>query len=306
MTLPRSTLIDPACTPYYHCVSRCVRRAFLCGRDALTGYDFEHRRGWIERRLLRQAEIFAIDVCAYAVMSNHYHVVLRINVDQVRAWRNDDIVARWERLHRVPEWFASADEETIRRTISIWRERLGSISWFMKCLNEPLARMANKEDGCKGRFWEGRFRSQALLDEAAVLKCMAYVDLNPIRAGRAATPEDSAHTSIQARIQNRDAALAPMADAQTSGFTLPIRKAEYLALVDWTGRQLRPGKRGRIAASEPPIIERLRRSAPRAWLEEMSHLTRHYCRAIGTMISLSDYRDRLGQGRLKGLTDQLN
>ena len=301
MTLPRSILIDPGCTPYYHCVSRCVRRAFLCGRDAVSGFNFEHRRAWIEARMLKQAEIFAIDVCAYTVMSNHYHVVLHINTDQQQRWNDAEVVARWERLHRLPEWVESADDETIAATIAIWRERLGSISWFMKCLNEPLARLANKEDGCKGRFWEGRFKSQALLDGAAVLKCMAYVDLNPIRAGMAVTPEGSVHTSIQARIEGRDAALAPMADERTDGFTLPIGKADYLTLVDWTGRQFRPGKRGRIGATQPPIIERLQRSSRRAWLEEMRHLTRNYFRAIGNIVSLSDYRDHLGQIRLKGL-----
>jgi REP element-mobilizing transposase RayT len=302
MTVPRSLLIDPGCTPYYHCVSRCVRRAFLCGRDAVTGFDFEHRRAWIEARLLEQAEIFAIDLCAYAVMSNHYHVVLHINTDQQQGWSDADIVARWQRLHRIPEWFASADDEKIADTIARWRKRLGSISWFMKCLNEPLARLANKEDGCKGRFWEGRFKSQALLDEAAVVKCMAYVDLNPIRANMAATPEDSAYTSIQARIENRADALVSMADEQGDSFSLPISKSDYLTLVDWTGRHFRRGKRGRIGATQPPIIERLQRSSRRAWVDEMKHLTRHYFRAIGDIVSLRNYRDHLGQIRLKGLT----
>jgi REP element-mobilizing transposase RayT len=301
MTLPRSLLIDPRCTPYYHCVSRCVRRAFLCGRDSVTGFNFEHRRAWIEARLLKQAEIFALDLCAYAVMSNHYHVVLHINRLQQQGWSDADVVARWQRLHQLPEWFGSADGETVAATVAIWRDRLGSISWFMKCLNEPLARIANKEDGCKGRFWEGRFKSQALLDEAAVFKCMAYVDLNPIRASVAKTPEDSAHTSIQARIENRAEALAAMSEDPGDTFRLPIGRADYLRLVDWTGRQLRPDKRGRIRVTQPSIIERLQQSDRRAWVDEIKHLTRHYFRAIGDVVSLSNYRDYLGQTRLKGL-----
>lgn len=303
MTLPRSVLIDPSCTPYYHCVSRCVRRAFLCGKDAVTGFDFEHRRAWIEARLLLLAEVFAIDLCAYAVMSNHYHLVLYLNTDQQAAWTDDEVVRRWKRLHRLPEWLETADEQRQSAAIRLWRERLGSISWFMKSVNEPLARLANQEDGCKGRFWEGRFKSQALLDEAAVLKCMAYVDLNPIRANMAATPEESSHTSIQARIEGRDDALARLAGEQrVVEFSLPITRADYLTLVDYTGRQFRADKRGQIDAELPPIVERLQRSSRRTWLNEMSHLTRHYFRAIGNLISLAEYRDYLGQNRLKGLT----
>jgi hypothetical protein len=301
MTLPRSRLIDPGCTPYYHCTSRCVRRAYLCGKDALTGCDFDHRRAWIEARLQTLAGVFAIDVCAYAVMSNHYHVVLHLNSAEQQGLSEAEVVTRWQRLHRLPKGFEAADERKKAAIVARWRERLGSISWFMKCLNEPLARLANKEDGCKGRFWEGRFQSQALLDQAALFKGMAYVDLNPIRARMATTPEDSAHTSVQARIEGRAQALAAMADESRAGFALPIDKSEYLQLVDWTGRQYRAGKRGRIAATAPPIVDRLRRSSRRPWLDEMSHLTRYYFRAIGNHLSLSNYRDYLGQTRLKGL-----
>lgn len=302
MTLPRSVQINPAATPYYHCVSRCVRRAFLCGEDAVTGFNFDHRRAWIEHRLHELAGIFAIDLCAYAVMSNHYHVVLHLNTDQLSDWDNDEIIARWRLLHRLPAGFEAADDRTVACKVAIWRERLGSISWFMKSVNEPLARLANKEDGCKGRFWEGRFGSQALLDDAAVVKTMAYVDLNPVRARIANSPEASDHTSVQARIEHRNGALAPMAGRGSAEFCVPVRRADYLQLVDATGRALRRGKRGRIDPSLQPILERLATIHPSEWLSDLAHLTRRYCRAIGSTTSLRTYREFLGQQRLNGVT----
>ncbi|HNP35182.1 MAG TPA: transposase [Woeseiaceae bacterium] len=305
MTLPRSVQINPEFTPYYHCVSRCVRRAFLCGEDPVTGFNFEHRRHWIEARILELAEIFAIDVCAYAVMNNHYHLVLRLNVNRQTVWTDNEVTMQWQRLHALPDNFDCLDTLATQRQIAIWRERLGSISWFMKSLNEPLARWANKEDGCKGRFWEGRFRSQALLDDAALLKCMAYVDLNPVRARIADTPEESNYTSIQARIQGRDHSLAALRHQPTRAhrsFSLPIRYDEYLSLVDWTGRHIRRGKRGAIAKVAPPIVQRLQGANDAVWRDEMMHLSRRYCRAIGSISSLFVYRESLGQQRLNGLT----
>lgn len=305
MTLPRSAQISTEFTPYYHCMSRCVRRAFLCGRDRVTGYDFSHRKAWIEMRIQKLTDLFALDVCAYAVMSNHYHVVLHINTEDQARWDEDEIVDRWRRLYSVPDWFDAVDAKKREEVTAMWRERLGSISWFMKCINEPLARLANKEDACKGRFWEGRFRSQALLDTSSLLKCMAYVDLNPVRANEATTPETSAHTAVRARIEGRDQKLAPMADRRSHDFDrtywLPIRHQEYLQLVDWTGRQIHPTKRGRLYAKIPPIIDRLSSASKRSWVNEMTHLTRNYVRAIGTHTSLTVFRSQLGQERLKGL-----
>lgn len=300
MTLPRRHLIDPSLSPYYHCVSRCVRRAFLCGRDAVSGKNFEHRRAWIEARLKVLSDIFAIDLCAYAVMSNHYHVVLRIDVDTLKGLNDTQVLDRWTRLYRLPEGFAGLDSVAQAALIERWRGRLGSISWFMRSVNEPLARSANREDGCKGRFWEGRFRSQALLDETAVLKCMVYVDLNPVRAGIATTPERSAYTSVRARIAGEASALAPMEGDASDSFTLPIRRRDYLALVDYTGRALRHGKRGRIDPELAPIVERLQHCGD--WLDDLRHLTRRYWRAIGSVGSLIAYRELLGQQRLKGLS----
>jgi REP element-mobilizing transposase RayT len=191
-------------------VSRCVRRAFLCGEDELTGKNFEHRRQWIEDRLLVLANIFAIDIAAYAVMSNHYHVVLHINREQALSWSELEVVEHWHRLFKgslLSQRFYQGDVlnkaelNALSGQVCEWRDRLMSISWFMRCTNEPIAREANHEDEATGRFWEGRFKSQALLDEKALAACMAYVDLNPIRARMAESPEQSDHTSVKQRIE---------------------------------------------------------------------------------------------------------
>ncbi|TMP59994.1 transposase, partial [Pseudoalteromonas citrea] len=191
--------------------SRCVRVAYLCGEDKVTGQSYEHRRGWIEDKLLELAKVFCIDVCSYAVMSNHTHTVLY--VDDIKAKRLSDkaIIIRWHKLFKGTilshkflqgERLDSAQQTFLNKDIEQFRERLSSISWFMRVLNESIARKANKEDNCTGRFWEGRFKSQALLDEAALAACMAYVDLNPVRAKMTETPEASDYTSVKARCEH--------------------------------------------------------------------------------------------------------
>ncbi|MCX8018252.1 MAG: transposase [Rhodocyclaceae bacterium] len=212
MTRPRCELVSVEDTPWYHVVSRCVRRAYLCGEDAYSGRSFEHRRGWIEARIRQLAAVFAIDVAAYAVMSNHYHIIVRIDRARALAWSDDEVLKRWTQLFAGPllvqrylaeatrAQMSAAEIERVGIWAAVYRERLADLSWYMRVLNEGIARQANAEDGVKGRFWEGRFKSQALLDEQALLTAMAYVDLNPIRAGMADTPEESAYTSIEARL----------------------------------------------------------------------------------------------------------
>lgn len=212
MALPRSKYVQEGKEGVYHCFSRCVRRAFLQGFDSLTGRDFSHRRTWIVDRLRQLAAIFAIDVCAYAVLQNHYHTVLRTRPDVAAAWSDQEVASRWltlfpRRCSKSRAKDTPSIEDQIRmladcpERIALLRKRLCSLSWFMGRLNEFIARAANKEDEVKGRFWESRFKCQALLDEAAIAACMVYVDLNPIRAGLAATPEESDFTSIQDRIR---------------------------------------------------------------------------------------------------------
>lgn len=212
MPRPRKSLICLQDTPYYHCVSRCVRRAYLCGHDEYSGQSYEHRRNWVEKRLLHLSMIFSIDICAYAVMSNHTHIVMCVDQEKAKKWTNEEVLLRWHKLFKgtvLTRQFleqysrakmSEAEIKTVLSTINIYRKRLIDISWFMRLLNEYIARKANKEDDCTGRFWEGRFKSQALLDESALLACMAYVDLNPIRANIARHIVSSRYTSIHNRI----------------------------------------------------------------------------------------------------------
>ena len=289
-----------------HCVNRCVRRGFLCGTDELTGKNYEHRRQWMRNRLEFLAGVFGVDVLGFSVMSNHLHAILRSRPDVVKAWSDEEVARRWwslfpSRRNRdgSPAEPADTDLNALMadaKVLAELRARLSSISWFMRCTSEVIARMANAEDECTGRFWEGRFKATVLTDESAIAACMAYVDLNPIRAGIASTPEQSDYTSAQARISDlKSADEVSTADAKDmriehgkkAGWLVPVelepkrnkvrekwstRRAsnkgclfmslpEYLQLLDWTGRQLKPGKRGSIPRTAPPILERLNLSA---------------------------------------------
>jgi len=272
MTQPRKNIVSLTDTPYYHCMSRCVRRAFLCGVDHYSGQDYEHRRDWLEDKLHNVASIFAIKLCAYAVMSNHYHVVLHVRTDIANDWSDKEVIEHWHKLYSgnllssrylndIP--LTAIESKQLKKDIQLWRNRLCSISWFMRVVNEFIARKANREDDCTGRFWEGRFKSQALLDEKALLSCMAYVDLNPIRAALASTPEESDFTCVKARIIAKKSQLdlpltiESFVDSSSETIGLPFQLNDYLELVDWTGRILRGDKRGVIDKNLPDILERL-------------------------------------------------
>ena len=149
MPKPRNAQVSISATPYYHCVSRCVRRAFLCGKDLQTGVDYEHRRGWIEKRILKLGQIFCIDVCAYAVMSNHYHIILHLNVEEQASLSMDEILIRWQSLYSGNQLVArylreepmcDAELQAVKDISEQWRERLVDLSWFMRALNEGVAR----------------------------------------------------------------------------------------------------------------------------------------------------------------------
>lgn len=326
MGYARNSLICLGDTPYYHVISRCVRRAWLWGFDQYADKDYSHRKAWVIDRLKVLSAAFAIDLCAYAVMSNHYHLVLRVDRCRAAAWAPEHIVGRWALLFGVPlhvqRWQAGQADEfeqhVALRQIERWRARLSDVSWYMRCLNEHLARRANAEDQCTGRFWEGRFKSQALLDEAGLLTAMAYVDLNPVRSGMALMPETSEFTSIHARIRRmRAAAPAPVAKsgadlasvrvtlmafretAESPDCALPFRFSDYLELLDWTGRVVRRGRTGAIDARAPPIFRRLGIDAE-AWPAMMQPAGNRFGRAMGTLDRLRSHAIAVGQCWVRG------
>jgi len=311
MPQPRNRLVSLDDTPYYHCISRCVRRAFLCGQDSVTGFDFEHRRQWIADRTKLLCSVFAMDLYAYAVMSNHYHIVVRIDVDQSQHWSDREVAERWTQLfrgslviHRFLADSALSESERVQvnALVSSWRHRLQDLSWFMRCLNEPIARLANMEDHCTGRFWEGRFKSQALLDERALLACMAYVDLNPIRAAMAKTPEQSDYTSIQERIQKTDStALAPFAGPADTDTGISFSLQDYLELVDWASREIKYDNKGHIPANQPPILTRLRMDSTPV-LDYLKRSDKFLPVALGPVSQLRLFAHSVGRKFIKGLT----
>jgi len=323
MPQPRKALVSLDSTPYYHCISRCVRRAYLCGKDPHTKKSYEHRRQWIEDKILELSHIFAIDVCSYAIMHNHYHVLLHINQLQAETWSYKDVIERWHLLFNGTvlsqrylnnEITTKAELTVLSKLVDEWRSRLMNISWFLRIINEGIAREANQEDNCTGRFWEGRFHSQAILDEKALAACMAYIDLNPIRAAIAKTPEASHHTSIRQRIKAAQRSNTPnkMKQQPDTLFAfvgnprkdmplgLPFKLTDYIELVDWTGRILRNTKRGSIPNCLPPALERLGIEADN-WIYLTENFERPFKNFAGSVISMKRCCQKIGKAWFHGI-----
>ena len=353
MANPLSCVVDPCSVQVLHVYNRCVRRAFLCGADAVSRRDYSHRKQWICQRLEFLTGIFAFDIATYAVMSNHFHLVVRSRPDIVASWTDEEVAIRNLRLQG-KAWFRR--DGTLRKSAAVeierivgnpeevlrLRRKLSDLSSLMSYFDRNLAIRANREDEVTGAFWEGTFRAELLQDEASLLACMAYVDLNPIRAMMAQSLEESDYTGAFDRIgelrsqlatgefpnvSEPDVAQAPdtvapdslvhdsvVLDAETpadpydkhpshiTGSTLdwatldwerenqptigwlapieldqrrggvdvehsgrrpscrgflPISLVNYLQIVDWAGRQVRPDKRGTIPENVPPILARV-------------------------------------------------
>lgn len=336
MTVARKDLVDPDRSECHHLVSRCVRRAFLCGDAG------EHRRDWIAIATEQASRCFALEVLGFAIMSNHMHLVVKTQPRWAERWSEREIAERWAALYPLrgvdgedeqwpPEQIEALAANGAR--CAVLRDRLSSLSWMMKLIKERIAKRANREDGCRGHFWEQRFHSSKLADQAALLSCLVYIDLNPIRAKMADRPESSDYTSVRERIcarqqhlqaaglipdpASREDAVAPALRAILDGgpehglwiapiahcvvghpdaadAPRPISLDDYLELVDTTGRIIRGDKRGHIPAHLLPILQRLDLDVD-AWLA----LMRSHGRFIGTAIG--HYAARAAEATRRGL-----
>jgi hypothetical protein len=334
MTIARAQLVDLSLARWYHCVTRCVRRAFLLGEGD------QNRKDWLENRLEELADIFAIAIGGFSVMDNHLHVLIRIDPNVAEAWSDEDVARRWVRLFPprdksrrplpVTEHWVKWRLSNVQ-WIATARQRLQSLSWFMKCLKEPLSRLANRQDRTREAFFEGRFKSVAICDEEALLATSVYIDLNPVAAQVAETPETSEHTSIKQRLnhveaQSATARLEAAKDGSVAGsraaagledshWLCPIEDrrgldssregmmqgfslGSYVQLVDYTGRLFRQGKAS-ISAEVVGIFERLGCSA-QSWQVRLEKLRDG--RLLGrffatTRAKLREIAERLGMRR---------
>lgn len=337
--LARRETIDPNEIVVAHICNRTVRKCFLMGRDESSGKNFDHRKDWIEQYLRQFSAQFGIDLLGFAILSNHFHLILRTRPDVVATWTDEEVARRWKML--CPERKNADDspyEPTEPEIKSIAgcpvktkeiRERLSNISWWMRLLCQRIAMRANREEKETGRFWQDRYRATVLTDEASLLACAAYVDLNPIRAAICERLEESEHTSVQRRIESKreesrpakesnpsgeccDSFLAPLSINEQSdvagpgvsasrlrcsdkGF-LAMSLEDYLLLLDWTARQSAQGKRGKTPPCVPPILQRLG-LAQSSWCELVSYFGKLFSSVAGKPSLVDSMRTPHGHRR---------
>lgn len=324
-----------------HVMNRTVRRCFLLGDDPVTGKNYDHRKQWIDDQLIHQARHFGIDLLCQAILSNHFHLVLRSRPDVVAEWDDTEVARRWLMLCPVskdehgrpaePTEFELNHIRNDKKKLKTIRSRLSDISWWMRLLSQNIAQRANFEDQEVGKFWQARYRAVRLLDETAILACAAYVDLNPIRAALAETIEASDFTSAQKRamdlrpgsstalsnprcgshlapvdLQERSGKTGPCANKRkqrcsNKGF-LSMSTADYLSLLDWTARQQRSGKRGSTPKNVAPIFERLGITAD-AWCQLVQNFGRLFSVVAGQPARIDEHRSKSGDHRYRTRRD---
>ena len=365
---PRSEIVRNGEVAVYHCWSRCVRGAYLLGTDPESGKNYDHRKDWLVKLLEYQLSVFAVEAGGFTIEDTHLHLPVRTRPDVAATWSDAEVAWRWKRAWPSwdgRQWQREVTDKSVDRLlkqpekIAKARANLSTVSWFMARWKEPIAKLANAEEGKKGHFWDQRFGCRELADEPAVLACMVYVDLNPVYDTIVEKPEDYDYCSASRRIQAwqarqaqaagqpycgdalmADAWLAPIqeggplltsassaSDTQTAehevqedppsrsqvepqvgprkhdfrqrarasdSSILAMPLEQYLEVLDWTGRQWRPDKRGAIAADVPPILKRLSINSD-IWAEGIAQFDQWFHRIVGRPTNLEERASEKGQ-----------
>lgn len=338
MTKARCQQLPLQVTPYYHCVTRCVRHAQLCGVDVHTKRSFDHRSEWIASRLVELQSIFTIDLCTYSVSPTQYNVILRINEVLNRELSDKEVVERWHKLFRGTyesrklldgEKLTRPEQKSLKDKVEDWRDRLLDISWFLRSLNEFVSRQSNLEEGCSGRFWEGRFRSQALLDEKALLGAMAYVDVLALRQAQNSTstngklrPKKMAdsdwamlfdrpqHSALYERWQRTTATARPnninqqikhclaLSESPSKAITLPFKLTDYLGLLEESWQKL---DKENGASIDSNLLQRFQLTTSQ-WLPVVDQFENRFKSLVGEPDTLRSVCESFGMKRASGLT----
>ena len=292
MATPRRLLIDQENPLFYHLVSRCVRKSWLCGVDRTTRRNYSHRKSWLVERLKQLGQAFAIDIYAYAIMSNHFHLVVYLDPKAPERWTDLEVANRWLQVcpPRLPSGSIDEGMQELQRDallsdigrLNTARSNLASLSVFMKLLKQPIARRANLEDKCSGHFFEQRFYSGALLSEDAVLAAMAYVDLNPIRAKIVETVKNAIHTSVHARLMESKPGIREYLKPIIAGVNAPVPFT--LELNEYVNQ---------LEILVPSKVHRPTNSKDKRWHDQVYNLKRRQ-RAFGPDSLLSEWISRRG------------
>ncbi|WP_298775682.1 transposase [uncultured Shewanella sp.] len=335
MTESRKKLIHIESTPYYHIQNHCVRGTYLVTNKDSQKQSSEldlHRAQWFVDRLIQLSGLFCIDICAYAVLNHHYHLVLKVNIDTANHLTTNQLIQRWKQLFKLPPLAIKYTEKTLftepeklklDELVCKWRERLTDVSWFMRCLNETVSRQVNKEENCRGAFWQGRFKSQALLDEPALLACIMYVDLAPIREQLSQSLENDYLTSISLRmsavkhaqkdahlydfdseylaIAQQPATLLPFDHMTRAGkkVHIPFHLPDYIALIKWTHQEMIHNKLPTNTQKTPKLLTQLA-IKKKDWIDACRHFSHHYSHVAGSWSRMCEFSHQFNGKWCKG------
>ena len=309
MAIPRRLLVDLENPCAYHLASKCTRGMFLCGWDRRTRKQYRHRRRWLVKRARALAQYFAVDLLTYAVMSNHFHLVVFYDPKACDTWSDEEVARRWVDAFPPPRPSSAvrgkfASERTWERRKADRRElvlsdptrleraraTLGSLSSFMKHLKQPIARRANREDDCEGHFFEQRFYSGALLNEKAIIAASAYVDLNPVRADLVERLDEYEEASIAERVrEDRPERLSDYLRPISSG----LAPHQYRSFVDITLGDYVGLLEGMIAAQTTPEKNTVQSDRISDWRARMFVLSKRQ-RAYGSAEQLRAWSGERG------------